>query len=270
VPLFMDRHASLNLSPEELAEAHTLDLAAQDKYGVRYHTYWFDPERHSVFCLAEGPSMDALEAVHRESHGVTADAIVEIDPTVPLNAFFGSLPAHPPGEAYVAPAMRVIVFTDVCGSVAQTYELGDDGHLSLLREHNELVRAELGRHDGTEVKHTGDGIMASFTSVSAAVAFAVGVQAGLHERNEHAPIPLQVSIGVNAGEPVTDDSDDLFGAAVQLAARLCESAEPGDIAVSIAVRELCRGKQFRFEEREATPLKGLPELTQSYAVIWRD
>lgn len=266
----MDRHASLDVSPEELAEAHTLDLAAQEKYAVHYHTYWFDPDRKSVFCLAEGPSKDAIEAVHRDSHGVIADAIVEVDPNVPLNAMLGPLPAHPPGEAYTAPAMRAIVFTDVCGSVAQTHELGDEGHLSLLREHNDLVRAELARHDGSEVKHTGDGIMASFTSVSAAVAFAIGVQAALHARNERAPIPLHVSIGISAGEPVTDDNDDLFGAAVQLAARLCESALAGDIVVSIAVRELCRGKQFHFEDRGAAPLKGLPELTQSYAVIWRD
>jgi class 3 adenylate cyclase len=269
VPLFMDRHDGVEFSAEELAEAHTLDVAAQVKYGVRYHAYWFDPDRHSVFCFAEGPSKDALENVHREAHGLTADAILEVDPNVPLNALLGPLPAHPPGEAYTAPAMRAIVFTDVCGSVAQTHELGDEGHLALLRVHNEIVRAELDRHDGREVKHTGDGIMAAFTSVSASVAFAIAVQAALHERNEHALTPLHVSIGISAGEPVTDDHDDLFGAAVQLAARLCDAAPAGGIAASIAVRELCMGKQFQFEDRGTVPLKGLPEPTQAYAVIWR-
>jgi len=264
----MDRHDGVEISPEELAEAHVLDVEAQDKYGVHYHTYWFDPDRHSVFCLAEGPSKDAVEYVHRDAHGVTADAIVEIDPNLPLNVMFGSLPAHPPGEAYTAPAMRAIVFTDVCGSVAQTYELGDDGHFALLRDHDEIVRTELARHDGREVKHTGDGIMAAFTSVSASVAFAIAVQAALNERNRHATTPLHVSIGISAGEPVTDDHDDLFGAAVQLAARLCDAAPAGDISVSIAVRELCMGKQFQFEDRGTIPLKGLPEPMQSYAVIW--
>jgi class 3 adenylate cyclase len=270
VPMYMDSHKSLTLTPEQLAEAHTLDLEQQDKYGVKYHTYWFDPERNSVFCLAEGPSKDAVEAVHRDSHGVVADSIVEVDPNIPLNAMFGSIPAHPPGEAYTAPAIRAIVFTDVCGSVAQTHELGDEGHLALLHDHDELVRAELARREGREVKHTGDGIMASFTSVSSAVAFAVAVQAALHERNEASPIPLDVSIGISAGEPVTDGNDDLFGAAVQLAARLCDAAQAGDIAVSVAVRELCMGKQFRFEDRGTTPLKGLPEPTQIYAAIWHD
>jgi class 3 adenylate cyclase len=270
VPMFMDSHTSMTLTPEQLAEAHMLDLKEQDKYGVRYHTYWFDPERHSVFCLAEGPSKDAVEAVHRDSHGVVADSIVEVDPNIPLNVMFGSLPAHPPGEAYTAPAIRAIVFTDVCGSVAQTYELGDAGHLALLHDHNQLVRAELARHEGREVKHTGDGIMASFNSVSSAVAFAVAVQSALHERNKDALTRLDVSIGISAGEPVTDGNDDLFGAAVQLAARLCEASQAGDIAVSVAVRELCMGKQFRFEDRGPIPVKGLPEPTQAYAVIWGD
>jgi len=266
----MDRHDAVDASPEELAGAHSLDLEAQGRWGVRYHTYWFDPERQSVFCLADGPSRDAIEAVHREAHGLTADAIIEVDPNLPLNLLFGSLPAHVPGEAYTAAALRAIVFTDVCGSVAQTHELGDEAHLALLRDHNVLVRDGLARHDGREVKHTGDGIMAAFTSVSSAVAFAIEVQAALQERNERTSNPLRVSIGISAGEPVTDDSDDLFGAAVQLAARLCDAAPAGDIAVSVAVRELCMGKLFRFEDRGTIALKGFPEPTQAYAVAWRD
>ena len=64
-----DRHQSIDLSPEELAAAHKLDLEAQDKYAVRYHTYWFDPDRQSVFCLARGPIEDAIEAVHQSRTG---------------------------------------------------------------------------------------------------------------------------------------------------------------------------------------------------------
>lgn len=269
VPLYMDRHDSLQVTPEELAQAHELDLETQGKFGVRYHTYWFDPDNGSVFCLAEGPSKEAVENVHKEAHGVVADTIVEVDPNIPLNLMFGPLPAHPPGTPYTESAVRAIVFTDICGSVAQTQELGDAGHLELLHDHNVLVRRELTRHEGREVKHTGDGIMAAFTSVSGAVAFAIAAQTALHERNEKAATPLHVSIGISAGEPVTDETDDLFGAAVQLSARLCAAADPGDIAVSVAVRELCMGKQFNFEDRGTIPLKGLPEPTQVYAAIWR-
>jgi len=269
MPMYIDRHDAPGVSPQELADAHVLDVEAQDKHGVRYHTYWFDPENGSVFCLAEGPSRQAVEAVHLEAHGLLASAVLELDANAPLNAFFGSLPTHPVGTAYTEPAMRAIVFTDVCGSVAQTQELGDDGHMQLLGEHNEVVRSALAANGGREVKHTGDGIMAAFTSVVSSVAFAIEVQRQLHARNEKATTPIEVSVGISAGEPVTDDNDDLFGAAVQLAARLCAAAPAGDIAVSVAVRELCIGKPFRFDYRGELELKGLPP-TQTYAVTWRD
>lgn len=160
-----------------------------------------------MFCLAEGPSQEAVERVHQQAHGAIAPQIIEIDPNAPLNALFGEMPHHPPGTPYTAPAMRAIVFTDVCGSVAQTQQLGDAGHMALLREHNEIVRAELATHDGREVKHTGDGIMAAFASIASAVAFAVAVQRALRGRNENAGMPIDLSIGISAGEPVTDAND---------------------------------------------------------------
>lgn len=268
--MYIDRHDAPGVSPEQLADAHRMDVEEQARHDVRYHTYWFDPDAGSVFCLAEGPSRQAVEEVHRQSHGLVASTILELDETTPLNAFFGSLPSHPVGTAYTAPAIRAIVFTDVCGSVAQTQQLGDEGHMRLLAEHNEIVRTALGSNNGREVKHTGDGIMAAFTSVVSAVSFAVEVQRRMHLRNEDATVPLHVSVGISAGEPVTGDNDDLFGAAVQLAARLCAAAPAGDIVVSVAVRELCVGKAFRFDDHGKLSLKGLPEPTQAYVVSWRE
>jgi class 3 adenylate cyclase len=270
MPIYIDRHDAPGVSPQALADAHRLDVDIQERHGVRYHTYWFDEDSGSIFCLAEGPSKAAVEAVHQESHGLLASTILELDTSAPLNSFFGSLPTHPVGTAYTAPAMRAILFTDVCGSVAQTHQLGDDGHMLLLREHNDIVRTELVAHNGREVKHTGDGIMAAFTSIVDAVDLAVAVQRRIDARNENATVPFQLSIGISAGEPVTDDHDDLFGAAVQLAARLCAAAEPGDITVSMGVRELCVGKTFRFDDRGTLQLKGLPAPTQAYAVCWRE
>ncbi len=268
--MYLDRHDLPGVSPEDLAQAHLQDLSVQERHRVKYHTYWFDPSNGAVFCLAEGPSKQAIEDVHREAHGITASSIIELDPEAPLNALFGSVPIHPPGTAYSEPAVRAIVFTDICGSVAMTHALGDDGHIRVLREHNEIVRRELDTHGGREVKHTGDGVMAAFTSVSAAVAFASAVQRSLHERNRVEEVRLDVSIGISAGEPVTDDSNDLFGATVQLAARLCAAAAAGEIAVSVAVRELCLGKSFRFEDRGELALKGLPEPVRAFAVSWND
>lgn len=266
--MYLDRHDAQGVTAEAIAEAHRMDVAVEAQYGVHYHTYWFDPARGSVFCLAEGPSREAIEAVHREAHGQLASVVVEIDPDLPLNALFGELPNEPVGTPYTATAIRAIVFTDICGSVALTQELGDDASMQLVREHDEIVRAALEGCDGREVKHTGDGIMAAFTSISAAINFGIEVQRRLHERDQRSATPLAVSIGISAGEPLTEKGDDLFGAAVQLAARLCAAAVPREILVSLAVRELCAGKPFRFVDRGELELKGLPQPAAAYAVEW--
>jgi class 3 adenylate cyclase len=270
MPTYVDRHDAPGVSPEDVAAAHNRDVAIQAKYGVHYHTYWFDPDEGTVFCLVEGPSKQAVEDVHREAHGLLASSIVEVGSTTSLNDIMGTAPAYQVGTPYVAPAMRAIVFTDICGSVAQTQLLGDDGHMALLTAHDRIVREALAAHDGREVKHTGDGIMAAFTSVTAAVAFAVDVQRHLSERNQTADVPFDVSIGISAGEPITDDHEDLFGAAVQLAARLCAAAPAGGIVTSVAVKELCIGKPFRFEASASLALKGIDEPTPSHAVAWSD
>ena len=259
MPIFMDRHDGVDASSEELVDAHAKDLAVQAKYDVNYHTYFYDKDAGVVFCLMEGPSKEAVDAVHREAHDESASTIIEIPDGLALDQILGVLTKRADGGV-ISPATRAIVFTDLCDSVAQTSELGDDGHMQILREHNRIVRYWLAPHDGREVKHTGDGIMAAFTSVSSAVSFAIDAQRALKDAG------VDVSIGISAGEPVTDDNDDLFGAAVQLAARLCGAADAGDILVSVAVRELCIGKSFEFRDNGRLPLKGFPEPTQTYAV----
>jgi hypothetical protein len=79
VPLYMDIHRNVEgLTPEAVAEAHKKDLEVQDEYGVKYHRYWYNDETGEVFCLAEAPSKEAAEAVHREAHGLIADEIFEV------------------------------------------------------------------------------------------------------------------------------------------------------------------------------------------------
>ena len=75
--MYLDRHEGLQVSPEELAEAHQRDLEVQEAFGVVYHSYWFDPANGNVFCLAEGPNQQAVEEVHRQAHGVMPSAIIE-------------------------------------------------------------------------------------------------------------------------------------------------------------------------------------------------
>lgn len=262
--LFLDRHNAPGATAQDIAAAHQLDIANQDKYRVRYLTYWFDEDHGAVFCLAEGPDRQSLEAVHREAHGLVAEQVIEVEEG-PVGAFLGPLPRHPPGEAYVDSAVRAIVFTDICDSTQQTQELGDDGFMRVLREHDQIVRSALVAKSGREVKHTGDGIMASFTSVAAAVEYGIAIQRSIRLRNLEAARPFHVRIGISVGEPVTE-AGDLFGATVQLSARLCAIAAHGCIAVSTAVRELCVGKGFRFNPMGEFELKGFPEPIPAFDV----
>lgn len=166
--------------------------------------------------------------------------------------------------------VHTILFTDVEGSTALTERLGDARAQELRRIHNSIVRDALKAQGGNEIKHTGDGIMASFPSASRAIECAVAVQRAIAAHSdEHPNVPLRVRIGLNAGEPVAEEQD-LFGTAVNLAKRICDHAEPGQILVSDVVRQLVAGKDFLFADRGETALRGFEDPVHVYEVSWRE
>src|SRR5690606_27314158 len=127
---------------------------------------------------------------------------------------------------------QVVMFTDVGGSTVLFDRLGDLPAYGLQRLHDDLVRDCLARTGGSEVRHTGDGIMASFSSASAAVRCATEIQHALARPDSPgARAGLQVRIGMNAGDVVAA-AQDLFGVVVNAAARICALAGPGQILVS--------------------------------------
>jgi pimeloyl-ACP methyl ester carboxylesterase len=186
-----------------------------------------------------------------------------------LSRFLDVPPVTPgpgaPGEG----RPMVVLVTDMVDSTAWTTRLGDRRAQELVRAHNSVVRAALATWGGTEVRHTGDGILASFPAVSPALRCAVEVQRRLADlrRHEEDPLPLQVRIGLNAGEPLPEEGD-LHGTVVQLACRVCETARPDEVLASNVVRELAAGKGFAFRRREDVALKGFEEPVVLYAVDW--
>jgi adenylate cyclase len=159
-----------------------------------------------------------------------------------------------------------VMFTDIEGSTLLTQRLGDDAAQRLLREHNETVRAALDSYNGKQIKHTGDGIMASFFSASRALGCALHVQHKFAARNAANPEDaVRIRIGLNAGEPIAEGND-LFGTAVQLARRICDRAEPGQVLVSDVLRQLVAGKGFTFEHLGPEMLKGFDEPVALYRV----
>ena len=94
------------------------------------------------------------------------------------------------------------MFTDIVGSTRMTQTQGDAGAQELVRKHNEIVRGALQAHEGLEIKHTGDGIMASFKNTAKAIDGAVEMQRGFAAHNAENPDhELNIRIGVNAGQP---------------------------------------------------------------------
>ncbi len=274
MPLFMDRHDGVTETPEGIAMSHMKDLEVQRKYDARYVTYWIDQEAHQAFCLVDAPSKEAAEAVHREAHEDSiASEIIEVnEPEV--EEFLGKIADTPaakdPATTEIVPSLRTILFTDMESSVSITQRLGDAEAMELLRAHNAVIRDALKANNGNEVKHTGDGIMASFVSASGSIGCAITIQKGFAARNDgHPDIPIRVRIGISAGEPVMEH-EDLFGATVQLARRICDCAEPSDILVANVVRELCMGKGFMFADSGETALRGFEDPVRLYQVRWQD
>jgi class 3 adenylate cyclase len=111
--------------------------------------------------------------------------------------------------------------------------------------------------------------MASFTSASAALECAVALQRSFAERNASAAEPLQVRIGLNAGEPVEEEGD-LFGASVILASRVKAMAGAGEILVPEPVRHLLAGKGFVFADRGEHVLKGFEDAVRVFEVRWQE
>ena len=178
--------------------------------------------------------------------------------------------AKDPHATEQVPALRVIMFTDIESSTQITRQLGDEKAMDVLHKHNSLVRDALTDHAGREVKHTGDGIMASFVSASGAVQAAIDIQRAFsaHEQ-EHPETPIRVRIGLVAGEPVLEH-DDLFGSTVNLARRVCDHAASTQILVPDAVRQLALGKSFVFSDVGEVVPKGFDEPLRLYEVRWRD
>jgi class 3 adenylate cyclase len=268
--LYLDIHHNVDATPEEIVEAHLSDLDAQEKHGVKYLKYWFDTEAGTICCLVDGPSKEACHAVHKEAHGQVADDIIEVEGGM-VEAFLGgpstNLGAALSVDGSLDGGFRTVLFTDIIGSTTMTQDLGDEAAMDLLGVHDEIVRRELSARNGREVKHTGDGIMASFVSPSKAVEGSIAVQKALKDHNETAPRPVEVRIGMSAGEPV-GQAEDLFGTAVQLASRVCDTANAGEILVHNVIRDLCAGKDISFVDRGEIEFKGFAHPVRIHAVEW--
>lgn len=198
----------------------------------------------------------AAAAAFAEAHGLSID-LQAGRPTL-----LEELPAPTPGR------LRVMLFEDIVESTPLNELLGDQQYVELLTRHDRLVHGTIRQHGGAVVKHTGDGVFASFDSALQALEacrqIAAAFPIALPDSAGH---PLAIRVGLHAGEPVATDSD-LFGLAVTLTRRICDRARDGHVLVSESVRALADGTGFRFRPAGRYSLKGLRQRHQLYELAF--
>ncbi|MDO8616139.1 MAG: adenylate/guanylate cyclase domain-containing protein [Dehalococcoidia bacterium] len=162
---------------------------------------------------------------------------------------------------------RTFMFTDLVGSTELTEQLGDEAARAVMREYDKTTREVVGIYDGQDVKGTGDGLMAAFGSATKAIRCAAAIQQRVQSLADRTLMKLGLKIGINAGDAVEED-EDFYGRAVNIAARLCDSAEASQIRVSRVVVELIGPAEFTTVKLMPIHLKGIVELQEVFLVLW--
>ena len=234
MPLYMDRHEGLDATAKSLAEAHQLDLQIQNKFGCKAHTYWFDENKQIAFCLIEAPDKNAVEEMHRNSHGLVGNQIIEVQSDI-VEYFLGRIsdPAtvnHT--EQFInETAFRAILYIDCKRILTKSKDLKKTER-GLSKILNDIIRPALTEFDGIEIRINNEGMMSSFTSLSKSLNCALKIQKRIDEINKkNKNNKIVASIGLSTGYPVTN-GDDFFGETILLAKRLSEIAAENKILLS--------------------------------------
>ncbi len=196
--------------------------------------------------LIELPGVDHLPYVGDNSEQI-ADHIEEF--------LTGSKPADSSDRV-----LATVLFTDIVESTARAEALGDRRWRDLLEAHNKVVRAELERFRGSEVRFTGDGFLTTFDGPARAIRCALAIAGGVR------PLGIDVRIGLHTGE-VNFSGGDVHGIAVHIAARVAALSGAGETLVSRTVKDLVAGSGISFKDLGIHALKGIPEEWQLFRAI---
>jgi class 3 adenylate cyclase len=177
----------------------------------------------------------------------------------------------PPETAPAVPSDTVtLVFSDIRGFTEYTDQYGDEAAYQVLREHNSIVRSQIDAFGGQVVKTQGDSFMVAFKTARGAILCAVEIQRSLAEASRNQTgTRIAIGIGINTGEPIQEGGD-YFGGMVNLAARICASAGPGQIFIAETTRYVAgRIESVDFVDRGLHELKGFQEPQRLIEVRWQ-
>jgi len=240
VPIYMDVHIVPGVKARDVATAHSKDLQHQEEYGCSCMTYWVDEDRGNIFCLIDAPDKEAVQEMHRKSHGLIPHKIIEVSKTV-VRSFLGRI--YDPESVEISeeglpvfadPSFRILLLTKITDPNLLRYKLGSEKANELLNSHNQIIRKNVKQFGGKEVEHEGNDFIISFSSASKAVACALDIQ---QEMLKAHPDKFVFKISVNAGEPV-ETSNEIFGDTIRFADNMCFIAANFQIAVAPPVKEL--------------------------------
>ena len=173
-----------------------------------------------------------------------------------------------------------IFFSDIRGFTDTTEEFGDEVANELVREQDQIVRSHIEAYGGDVVKTQGDSFMVAFKATRGAILCAIGIQKSVAEKNSDQAGPrIAIGIGINTGEPIRQKDGDYIGGTVNLAARICAAAGPGQILVAestryvagrIELRKSDGGGVVEYVDRGLHTLKGFPEPKRLFEVTWQE
>lgn len=242
MPLFMDLHkaSDYDVKPtvDEIKRNHIADLETQHKYGVKFLQYWINEEAGLVFCLMEAPDKESCAAVHREAHGNMPCNVIELkggdylafmDEETKANAF--DIVEKPDGT--LDAGYRIILVADFI-SISQ-----DD----LVQENIDGI---IQKYGGRLLNRPGDRKTIVFTTGAPAIECAMSIMRNLQNLDDKTN---EVRIGISAGEPVTAQQD-IFAEAIQLANRLCDIAQNGQLLISSLAKQLTGEIKFTDQGQE--------------------
>jgi class 3 adenylate cyclase len=224
---------------------------------------------HLDFAIGEFRDMKMQPSLERAlRRKLELQGVGNVSPSTSIDAVSAAVAREAPDlRSHAAPDGTVtLLFTDIEGSTDLTIRLGDERWLEFLRSHHELVRKQVHRFGGFEVKSQGDGFMLAFQSARRALDCAIAIQRAVAA--EQSDPPIRVRMGLHTGEAMRD-AGDFHGRDVVLAARIADRAQGGEILVSELLQGLV-GSQIGVELRDAgrRQLKGLPGRQRLFQVVW--
>jgi len=247
MPLYMDLHIVPGATAEDVAKAHREDLKAQENFDCNCITYWVDVDRGRAFCLIEAPDKAAIDKLHEKTLGVKPLEIVEVNRNA-VKSFLGRVQdptniqsfddtIYSDLKIFDDPAFRVVLVTQIMNNRLLRLTFGSKETLKLLSTYREIVKKQLKKHEGREIK--GERYLASFKSVFQAVQCALTIQEKLSKSAKQ----MNLRMSIHAGMPVTQNQV-FFGDVVRLGKYFCSICEVNQIVISPIVRELYK-KEYR-------------------------